>query len=81
MSGRINFFNNESSEKRHYEIEFDYWGKVPEDAEEKKVIDGLRAACQEVWHDCKEHPENYNFEPIPRLEEHKAIYDVGCDYI
>ena len=21
MSGRINFFNNESSEKRHYEIE------------------------------------------------------------
>lgn len=22
MSGRINFFNNESSEKRHYEIEF-----------------------------------------------------------
>ena len=61
--------------------DFDYWGKVPEDAEDKKVIDGLRAACQEVWHDCKEHPENYNFEPIPRLEEHKAIYDVGCDYI
>ena len=61
--------------------DFDYWGKVPEVAEEKKVIDGLRAACQEVWHDCKEHPENYNFEPIPRLEEHKAIYDVGCDYI
>ena len=61
--------------------DFDYWGKVPEDAEEKKVIDGLRAACQEVWHDCKEHPENYNFAPIPRLEEHKAIYDVGYDYI
>jgi hypothetical protein len=61
--------------------DFDYWGKVPEDAEEKKVIDGLRAACLEVWHDCKEHPENYNFEPIPRLEEHKAIYDVDYGYI
>lgn len=61
--------------------DFDYWGKVPEDAEEKKVIDGLRAACLEVWHDCKECPENYNFEPIPRLEEHKAVFDVGYGYI
>lgn len=24
MSGRINFFNNESSEKRHYEIEIGF---------------------------------------------------------
>lgn len=61
--------------------DFDIWGKKPEDAEEKKVIDGLKAAYLEVWHDCKEHPENYNFEPIPRLEEHKTIYDVDYGYI
>lgn len=68
-----------------YDIEkfsdFDFWGKLPEDLEEKKAIDCLRAACLEVWHDCKEHPESYNFEPIPRLEEHKTIYDVGYGYI
>lgn len=28
MSGRINFFNNESSEKRHYEIEFELLHKI-----------------------------------------------------
>lgn len=61
--------------------DFDYWGKKPEDAEEKGVIDNIRAACLEVWHDCKEHPENYNFEPIPRLEEHKSLYDVPYGYI
>ena len=61
--------------------DFDLWGKMPEDAEEKKVVDGLRAACLEVWHDCKEHPESYNFEPIPRLEEHKSLYDVPYGYI
>ncbi len=61
--------------------DFDFWGKLPEDSEEKKVVDGMRAACLEVWRDCKINPENYNFAPIPRLEEHKAIYDVGYDYI
>lgn len=61
--------------------DFDIWGKKPEDAEEKKVIDGLRAACLEVWHDCKEHPENYNFEPILKKEEDKTLYDVGYGYI
>lgn len=61
--------------------DFDYWGKVPEGSDEKQVIDCLRAACMEVWHDCKAHPENYNFEPIPRLEEHKTIYDVDYGYI
>lgn len=61
--------------------DFDYWGKVPEDAEEKKVIDGLRAACLEVWHDCRTCPEKYNQEPIPRLEEHRNLYDVGYGYI
>lgn len=68
-----------------YDIEkfsdFDFWGKKPEDAEEREIVNNMRAACLEVWHDCKAHPENYNFEPIPRLEEHKAIYDVGYDYI
>ncbi|MCX4361587.1 MAG: hypothetical protein OSJ23_10110 [Mucispirillum schaedleri] len=61
--------------------DFDFWGKVPEGAKEKQVVDGMRMACLEVWNNCKEHPENYNFEPIPRLEEHKTIYDVGYGYI
>lgn len=68
-----------------YDIEnfsdFDFWGKVPEDAEEKKVIDGLRAACLEVWHDCRTRQEEYNQEPIMRKEEDKTIYDVPYDYI
>ena len=61
--------------------DFDYWGKVPEGSDEKQAIDCLRAACLEAWRDCKAHPENYNFEPIPRLEEHKTIYDVDYGYI
>lgn len=61
--------------------DFDYWGKVPEDAEEKKVIDGLRAACLEVWHGCRTRPEEYNQEPIPRRVEHRNLYDVGFSYI
>ncbi len=60
---------------------FDFWGKVPEDAEEKKVVEDFRAVCLEVWRDCKEHPENYNFEPVPRLEEHIQMYDVGYGYL
>lgn len=68
-----------------YDIEnftdFDFWGKKPESTEEKEIISHLKAACLEVWHDCKVHPENYNFEPIPRLEEHKTIYDVYYGYI
>lgn len=61
--------------------DFDYWGKVPDGSDEKQAIDCLRAACLEVWSDCREHPESYNFEPIPRLEEHKTIYDVDYGYI
>ena len=61
--------------------DFDYWGKVPENSEEKQVVDGLRAACLEVWKDCKEHPEEYNLEPVPRLEEHRNLYDVPYGYI
>lgn len=68
-----------------YDIEnfsdFDFWGKVPEGSDEKQAIDCLRAACLEVWHDCKAHPEEYNQEPIPRLEEHRNLYDVGYGYI
>lgn len=61
--------------------DFDFWGKVPEGAEERQIVGDLRAACLEVWRDCKEHPENYNFESIPRLEEHKSVYDVGYGYL
>lgn len=61
--------------------DFDIWGKMPENTEEKNVVDGLRVAFTEIWEDCKAHPENYNQEPIPRLEEHKSLYDVSYGYI
>lgn len=61
--------------------DFDFLGKVPEGAEERQIVGDLRAACLEVWRGCKEHPENYNFEPIPRLEEHKSVFDVGYGYL
>ena len=61
--------------------DFDFWGKVPEDSEEKQVVDGLRAACLEAQVDCREHPENYNLEPVLKLVEHKEKYDVDYGYI
>lgn len=68
-----------------YDIEkfsdFDFWGKVPENSEEKEVVGHLRAACLEIWHDCKEYPQNYNMEPVLRKEEHKSAFDVGYGYI
>lgn len=60
---------------------FDFWGKMPEDAEEKNVVDGMRKAFIEIWEDCKAHPEEYNQEPILKKEEDKALYDVGYGYI
>lgn len=61
--------------------DFDYWGEVPKDDNAKQLVETLRYACMEIWNGCKEHPEKYNFEPVPRLEEHKTIYDVGYNYI
>jgi len=61
--------------------DFDFWGSVPQDEEEKKIISQLRGACIEAQADCQEHPEEYNLEPIPRLEEHKAVYDVPYGYV
>lgn len=61
--------------------DFDFWGEIPKDNESKQVVDSMRAACLEVWTDCKEHPENYNIEPVLRKEEHRAIYDVPYGYI
>lgn len=61
--------------------DFDFWGEIPKNEEEKQVVDNLRTACVEVQTDCREHPEEYNLEPIPRLEEHKTIYDVPYGYI
>ena len=61
--------------------DFDFWGEIPKNEEAKQVVDNLRAACVEAQTDCREHPEEYNLEPIPRLEEHKTIYDVPYGYI
>lgn len=61
--------------------DFDWWGELPKTEEERAVINNLKAACVEAQTDCREHPEEYNLEPIPRLEEHKTIYDVPYGYI
>lgn len=61
--------------------DFDILGKKPESAEEKEIISHLRAACLEAQADCREHPENYNTEPVLRKEEDKTIYDVPYGYI
>lgn len=61
--------------------DFDWWGKSPKTAEERQIIDKLKAACMEVQADYRKHPQNYNTMPVPRLEEHKAIYDVPPCYV
>lgn len=61
--------------------DFDWWGELPKTEEERQVIDSLKAACMEVQADYKENPQDYNTEPIPRLEKHKTIYDVPYGYI
>lgn len=67
-----------------YDIEsftdFDFWGAIPKDEEEKQAVANLRAACLEAWKDCKEHPENYNMEPVLRKREHEKMYDVPYGY-
>lgn len=61
--------------------DFDFWGKVPEDKDEKQTLQEFKRVCIEAQTGCREHPEEYNLEPIPRLEEHKAIYDVPYGYV
>lgn len=61
--------------------DFDFWGETPKDGEARKVVDRMKDACLEVWRDCKKNPEKYNLEPIPKLEEHKIIYNVDYNYI
>lgn len=61
--------------------DFDFWGEIPKDEETKRLIDEFRATCIEAQEDCREHPENFNLEPIPRLEKHRNIYDVPYGYI
>lgn len=67
-----------------YDIEsftdFDFWGKIPESEEEKQAVESLRAACLEVWRDCKKNPQNYNTEPVLRKKEHETMYDVPYGY-
>lgn len=67
-----------------YDIEsftdFDFWGAIPKDPEEKEAIESLRAACLEVWKDCKKNPQNYNMEPLLRKKEHETMYDVPYGY-
>lgn len=60
--------------------DFDFWGQIPQDKEEKQIVDSLRTACMEVQADCRENPQSYNMEPVLRLEEHRNIYDVPYGY-
>ncbi|MCX4361423.1 MAG: hypothetical protein OSJ23_09285 [Mucispirillum schaedleri] len=61
--------------------DFDYWGEKPKDDNAKEIVANLREACIKAQADCRKHPEEYNLEPVPRLEEHKTKYDVGYGYI
>lgn len=60
---------------------FDWLGEEPKDEDARQAVENLKAACLEVWTDCKEHPENYNMEPVLKEEAHKAVYDVAYGYI
>lgn len=61
--------------------DFDWWGKVPENEEERHIIDSLKAACIEVQADYRENPQNYNTEPVLRKEGHRDVYDVPYGYV
>lgn len=61
--------------------DFDWWGELPKDDDEREVINNLKAACMEVQADCRENPQNYNTEPVLRKEEHRNLYDVPYGYI
>lgn len=65
----------------HSFSDFDWLGERPQDEEEKELLKNLKAACIEAQADCKAHPEDYNLEPVPRLESHKQEYDVPYGYI
>lgn len=61
--------------------DFDYWGKMPEGENEKRMIDEFRQLCIEVQADCRDSPEKYYLEENPRLPEHTKIYDTPYGYI
>ncbi len=61
--------------------DFDFWGEISKDEETKRLIDEFRATCIKAQEDCREHPEDFNLEPIPKLEEHKHKYDTPYGYI
>lgn len=59
---------------------YDFYGRVAEDGEEQPTED-YRKLCIETQADFREHPENYNTEPVERKEEHKTLFDVPYGYI
>lgn len=60
---------------------FDWWGEKLKDEDARQAVENLKAACLEVWTDCKEHPENYNMKPVLKEEAHKTKYNVPYGYI
>lgn len=61
--------------------DFDFWGKVPEDEEEKQTVGEFRRLCIEVQADCRSNPDKYFLDPNLRLEEHTRVYDTPYGYI
>ncbi len=53
--------------------DFDFWGEKPKNAETKRLIDEFRATCIEAQADCREHPEDFNLEPIPRFVANRPL--------
>lgn len=61
--------------------DFDFWGEIPKSEEEKNAVQLFREMCIKTQANCRDRPQEFNLEPILRLEEHRQIYDVGYGYI
>lgn len=61
--------------------DFDFWGDIPKDDEERQLIQTFRNACIEAKKDCQAHPDRYNMKAVEKLTEHREKYDTPYGYI
>lgn len=61
--------------------DFDFWGKMPESENEKRMVDEFRQSCIDIQTDCRDYPEKYYLAENPRLQEHISKYDTPYGYI
>lgn len=60
---------------------YDFWGRTEFEDGEEPDTENYRKLCIETQKDFREHPENYNTEPVERKKEHKTQFDVPYGYI